>query len=301
VADRADRRPPSARPAWLAAAAVLVTLIGAAFAGTVGGAADFPLAIHDASGRIVQIPARPQRIISLAPSVTEILLALGLDRELVGVSDADDYPPDRVQGKIRVGGVIINVERVVTLRPDLVVGLQSIQQDQLARLRALHLRILALEASSIDETIEQIRLLGRAAGRSAEAGRLAASLAHRAGSLRPGPRRSVYIEVWHQPVIAAGSGTLVDDLLRRAGGVNIFGGSPGYPQVAAERIVVRDPEVIFMVYPGRDQLKRRPGWGTIRAVRAGRVYELPASIVTRPGPRIVDGLALVRRLLQESP
>jgi iron complex transport system substrate-binding protein len=261
----------------------------------------FPVTIHDAGGRLVRIAVAPRRVISLAPSVTEILLAIGLDAELVGISDADDYPPERIAGRPRVGGVVVNVENVMALQPDLVVGVHSLQRDQLERLARVGLSVLAVDATSLEGTLAQIRVLGLAMGRQTQAKHLAAGLERRAASVQPGASREVYIEVWHEPVTAAGGGTLIDDLLRRAGGVNIFGRLPGYPQVAAEQVVARSPHVILMIYPGRAQLMRRAGWATVAAVRGGRVYEVPASLVTRPGPRAVEGLELVARLLRAVP
>ncbi len=308
MADGANRRPPSTPPISLISGALVALLAALVSTGLAPGgrlaaaeAPAFPLRIRDATGRVIHLAAPPQRIVSLAPSITEILLAIGLDRELVGVSDADDYPPDRLRSRPRVGGVVINAEKVVALQPDIVIGLHELQREQLERLGALGLPVLAVDASSLGETIGLIRLLGRVTGRRSKAEGLAAALERRAASVRPGVRRSVYIEVWHEPVMAAGGGTLVDDLVRRAGGVNIFAQARGYPQVAAERIVARDPQVILMIYPGRAQLMRRPGWITVAAVRAERVYELPASLVTRPGPRAVDGLEIVARLLRGSP
>lgn len=282
---------------------VVAVLIGAVSAGSraTTPATAFPVAIRDAGGRLVRIAAPPQRVVSLAPSVTEILFALGLDRELVGISDADDYPPERVAGRPRVGGVVINVERVLTLRPDLVVGVHSLQRDQLERLARVGLAVLALDATSLEEAVAQIRLLGRVTGRETRAEHLAAGLERRAASVRPGASRSVYVEIWHEPVTTAGGGTLVDDLVRRAGGVNIFGRLPGYPQVAAEQVVARSPQVILMIYPGRAQLMRRPGWASVAAVRGGQVYEVPASLVTRPGPRVLDGLEVIARRVRGSP
>ena len=136
-------------------AAVIATLWLAGAWWPVAGAAAFPVTIRDATGRDILIPAVPRRIVSLAPSVTEILFALDLDGELVGVSDADDYPPDRIARKPRVGGIVINIERVVALRPDLVIGMPSLQRDQLARLEAARLRVLAVDAASADETLAQ--------------------------------------------------------------------------------------------------------------------------------------------------
>ena len=307
MADGADRRAPPTPPisliggAFVALLAVLVSTGGAPGDWLAAAEAAFPLRIRGATGRVIHLAAPPRRVVSLAPSITENLLAIGLDRELVGVSDADDYPPDRLLSRPRVGGVVISAERVVALQPDLVIGVNDLQREQLERLGALGLPVLAVDASSLGETIALIRLLGRVTGRRSQAEGLAAALERRAASVPPGVRRSVYIEVWHEPVMAAGGGTLIDDLVRRAGGVNIFAQARGYPQVAAERIVARDPQVILMIYPGRGQLMRRPGWSTITAVRAERVYELPASLVTRPGPRAVDGLEIVARLLRGSP
>ncbi len=278
--------------------ATLAGLLAAAAAtGQVALAEEFAFTLPDASGATVTIPAPPRRIISLAPSITEILFALGLDRMIVGISDADDYPPDRVQTKERVGGVLINLERVVSLKPDLVIGIPSLQRDQLARLRTLRLPVLAVDATSIEETTAQIRMLGRVTGRLREAEDLALSIERRAQVVRPGPRRTLYIEVWNEPVLVAGGNTLVHDLVRRAGGANIFSDLRGYAQVPQESILTRNPQVILLLYPGRDRLMTRPGWRGTAAVRNGFVYELPPSLVTRPGPRIADGLALVARLL----
>jgi len=284
----------AARIAALAAALLLAGWPAA-------GAEGFPVTIRDATARDVLIPSRPRRIVSLAPSVTEILFALGLDAEIVGVSDADDYPPEGVARKPRIGGVVIDIERVVALRPDLVVGVPSLQRDHLARLAAAGLRVLAVDAASADDTLAQIRLLGRATGRVREADAAAARLARELGVTHPTGRRAVYIEVWHEPLIAAARGTLVDDLTHRAGGVNIFADLRGYPQVSAEAVVVRDPQVVFLLHRQGQEFARRVGWQTIEAVRARRVHVLPPSLVTRPGPRIGQGLALIVRGLWGGP
>src|SRR3989304_4638428 len=131
-----------------------------------------PRAVRDALGRQVPTPSPPQRITSVAPSVTEILFALGLGDNIVGISDADDYPAAGLRGKTRVGGVILNVERILALRPDLVIGVAGLQQGQLERLIRLGLPVLAVEARSLEETFAQISLLGRVTGRGAPADRL---------------------------------------------------------------------------------------------------------------------------------
>lgn len=303
MAARPDRGAPTeAIPAVIRAVSrtavfLSAVLLAAAGGQAAAGVAAFPLTLTDATGARVTIPAQPLRIISLAPSVTEILFALGLDHQVVGVGDADDYPPDRVRSKPRVGGVVISVERVVALYPDLVIGMPSLQREQLARLRSLRLPVLAVDAASVSETIAQVRMLGRATGRVRAADGLASALQRRVQEVRPAPGRTVYVEVWHEPVLAAATGTLVDDLVGRAGGVNIFRDLRGYVPVPMEQVLTRNPQVIFLVYPGRDRLRGRPGWSALAAVQAGRVHELPASLVSRPGPRIAGGLALIARLM----
>lgn len=278
----------------------------AALAGLLAGSPDaavpgFPLTVRDALGRRVTVPGPPQRIVSTAPSVTEILFALGLGRRVVGVSDADDYPPGEIRGKARVGGVILNAERILALRPDLVVGVAGLQQGQLERLIRLGLPVLAVEARSLDETFAQIRLLGRVTGSAPAAEQLLAGLRARTAEVqrrvrgRPDPR--VYVEIWDQPLQTAAAGTFIDDLVRRAGGRNLFADLRGWPQVAPEAVIRRDPEVILLTYPGRQRLLVRPGWAQVSAVRRGRVHELDAGLVSRPGPRLVDGLEQIARLL----
>lgn len=279
---------------WVAALGLLAALPAAAAPG-------FPLTVRDALGRRVTVPRPPQRIVSTAPSVTEVLFALGLGRRVVGVSDADDYPPEGLRGKARVGGVILNAERILTLRPDLVVGVAGLQQGQLERLIRLGLPVLAVEARSLEETFAQVHLLGRVTGRAPAAEQLVAGLRTRTAEVmrrvqgRAGPR--VYVEIWDQPLQTAGAGTFIHDLVRRAGGRNLFADLRGWPQVAPEAVILRDPEVILLTYPGRRRLVVRPGWARVSAVRAGRVHEVDASLISRPGPRLVDGLEQIARLL----
>jgi iron complex transport system substrate-binding protein len=286
------------RALTLCIAAALVGLLAASPAAAAPG---FPLTVRDALGRTVTVPRPPRRIVSTAPSVTEILFALGLGRWVVGVSDADDYPPEGLEGKARVGGVILNAERILALRPDLVVGVASLQQGQLERLIRLGLPVLAVDARSLEETLLQVLILGRVTGSEPAAEQLVAGLRARMAEVqrrvhgRYGPR--VYVEIWDQPLQTAAAGTFIDDLVRRGGGRNLFADLRGWPQVAPEAVIRRDPEVILLTYPGRGRVVARPGWAQVTAVRRGRIHELDPDLVSRPGPRLVDGLERIARLL----
>ncbi len=259
--------------------------------------AAFPLQIRDALGRRVTILRPPHRIVSVAPSVTEILFAIGVGEHLVGISDADDYPPLGVRGKTRVGGVILDAERILSLRPDLIVGVVSLQHAQLARLIRLRLPVLAVEARSLEETFSQIAMLGRVTDAVPAADRVLRLLRRRtdavARRVRARPRPRVYVEIWGEPPQTAAGGTFIDDLIRRGGGSNLFADLRGWPQVSAETVLHRNPQVIMLTYPGARRLAARRGWERLEAVRRGRVHELDPNLVSRPGPRLVDGLEQV--------
>ncbi len=259
--------------------------------------AGFPLRLHDALGRHVTISAPPRRIVSVAPSVTEILFALGGGARVVGIGDADNYPPLGVRGKPRVGGVILDVERILSLRPDLVVGVASLQRAQLERLIRVRLPVLAVEAHSLEEMLAQITLLGRVTDSRPAAergvGLLRARIDAVGRAVRRLPRPRVYVEIWGEPPQTAAQGTFIDDLLRRARGTNLFADLRGWPQVSPEAVLRRNPQVILLTYPGTRSLVRRAGWARVDAVRRRRVYELDPDLVSRPGPRLVDGLELI--------
>jgi len=275
----------------------IVVLLAAA---TAAGAA-YPLTVTDTLGRRVTFDRVPVRIISLAPSVTEILFALGLDQRIAGVSDADDYPADKLKKKPRIGGVQLNVERIVSLQPDLIVGMPAIQASQLERLIAMGLPVLAVAANSLPDTYAQIALIGRVTGVDQAAQRLTSRMhSHQArieAGVRGRVRPRVFVEISGEPMITAARGTFIDDLVRRAGGTNIFADLRGWPQVSAETVIERNPQVIVSTHSGRHRILSRRGWNEVAAVRSGRVVSIDAALLSRPGPRIVEGLAHLARLL----
>jgi iron complex transport system substrate-binding protein len=262
----------------------------------------FPLTTIDEFGRIVTLPAPPRRIVSLAPSITEILFALGVDEHVVGISDADDYPADRLAKRARVGGVQVNIETIVGLRPDLIMGVLDLQRAQLESLIALGLPVVAVQARTLPDVYAQIAIIGQLTGRDDAAREVISTMQTREGSVASSVRvrRPVrlYLEIWGEPPIAAGGGTLLDDLIRRAGGTNVLSDLSGWPQVSEEIVVARDPQVIVLTYAGRTQVLARRGWERVDAVRSGRVVEVPSALISRPGPRVVLGLEVLARAIE---
>ncbi len=275
------------------------TLLVGLVAGPPLGAA--PVPVTDAMGQRLVLAAPARRIISIAPSITEILYAIGAQDRVVGVSSADDYPPE-VRSKPRVGGVQLDFERIAQLRPDLVIGVRSLQGAHLERLRALGYRVLALDPRSLADTYDAILLLGQVTGREEGARRVIRWMRDRAERVVVRVRRSehhprTFVEVYDQPFLTAGSGTFLHDLIRTAGGRNVFADLAGWPLVSEEEILRRDPEVILLLHPGRARVLQRPAWRRVAAVRAGRIHVLNPSWATRPGPRLVLGLEQIARAL----
>jgi len=253
----------------------------------------------DAMGRTVEVAAMPQRIVSLVPSVTEILYELGADDRLVGVTRFCTYPP-RAASKTQVGDYADpNLEAVASLDPDLVVlAADTANPALLSRIEALGIAVYIVYPKGVRETIATIRNLGRVVG-VAEAGEQAARRLHEAiervrvsASGRESP--SVVFCVMTQPLVVAGPGTLIDDLIRVAGGRNLVPPGPNrYPTWGSESLLAADPDIIVISsHPGKvDPVKLFADWPEIKAVRNNQIVSIEPDWVSRPGPRLGLGAA----------
>lgn len=253
-----------------------------------------------------------QRIISLAPSNTEIVFALGCGERLVGRSDACDYPPD-ARAVPSVGSLYprLGVERLVVLTPDLVLAAGVTSADDVALLERLGLRTFATSiARRLDDIYCDIRAIGALVGCPGAADELIERMRARVTAVvegRPdGSRPRVLYEIdatdptrpW-----SAGRGSFIDQLISLAGGENVISSESDYLQVSLETLIVRDPEVILLgssKHGGvrREDVLARRGWGSISAVRTGAVHPFDDDLVSRPGPRVVDGLETIASLLR---
>ncbi len=263
--------------------------------------------VTDGVGRRVKVPAAPKRIVSLAPNTTEILFALGLGDKVVGVTDFCDYPPEAKQ-KTKVGGMVNpSLEAISFLRPDLVLAtVAGNRPETVARLERLGIPVFVVNPEDLQGVFSSIEQVGRATGRREVARVLVQRLRERveqvtrrvAGLKRP---RVLYV-LWSDPLIVPGKGTFLDDLIRWAGGESISTGAlTPYPLFSLEEVVARAPEVII-VSKGHGQddqtlLRRWRDLPTLPAVKAGRLYTIDGDLLNRPGPRIVDGLEALARIL----
>lgn len=267
----------------------------------------FPLTVAGTDGGTVRLAKAPERIVSLSAGITETLFAFGAGPAVVGVDRFADYP-EAVKALPRVEYSRPSVETLVALRPDLVLA-SGRQKDAVAAMQAAGLTVLMLdEPTGVQGVIDRVRLFGRITGRGEDADRLAREMEARVRALTDrlapvdrGPR--VYHEI--SPLLfTASPASFVGDLytLLRARNIAADGPTP-FPQLSAEVIVQRDPEVIVLAdVPATtlEEARNRPGWGTVSAIRTGRVHLLtPEQIdwVSRPGPRLVEGLELLAKLL----
>ena len=187
----------------------------------------FPVTITDVTGGEIVIPKPPQRIISITPSNTELLFALGLGNRVVAVTDNDDYPAE-VHGKERVGGFTVNAEKIVSLEPDLVVAMQSVNMGQIDELRKLGLPVLVVEAQTVDAIYETVRTIAKAAGVSPRGEEIVASMRSRLEEVRQkvanvpmDKRKRVFVELGAEPLYTVGEGSLQHEIVELAGGINI--------------------------------------------------------------------------------
>ncbi|MEW6282894.1 MAG: cobalamin-binding protein [Candidatus Eremiobacterota bacterium] len=238
-------------------------------------------------------PAR--RIVSLVPSFTEILFSLGAGDRVVAVTENDTFPPEAARLP-RVGDLQPDYERILALRPDLVVGDPGLQGPQLERLRHLGVPVLSLESQSLEGLRQALGELGRATGTTERATALQQAMeaqirshqAHR----RPAPPR-VFVEIWDKPLMTCGAGTYVHELVTLAGGQNLYADLSGHPAVSSEDLVRRQPDLIVLTIGTPEEAARRPGWSSLRAVQKGRIHRIDPDLLVRPTPRFPQALDLL--------
>ena len=265
------------------------------------------LALRDMAGREVKLSAPPRRIVSLVPSVTEIVYALGGEERLVGVTDFCDYPAAARQ-KRSVGGMVgPNLEVLVSLRPDLVVATTGGNSDETFRqLERLGIPTYAIEVNHVTEMMDLIGRMADLTGRSGAAAPLVAGLEARIASVRrsvaafPAPR-VLYI-LWPEPLIVPGRESLITELIAAAGGRSVTADeAQSYPRFSLEAAVARAPEVILLARhgPATKPLPMDP-WQrltSLPAIKSGRVHAVDGALMHRYGPRVVEGLEQLARLL----
>ncbi len=274
--------------------------------------AAFPLTLTDDTGRQVLVREAPRRIVSMAPSNTEILFALGLGDRVVGVTTFCDYPVE-AQTKPKIGGLRPNLETLVAQQPDLVLGVRGTPPDVVAALEGQQVPVVILSPTDFPGVLANVRAVGRITGATGAAEHVTGEMqrrwdavAERARAAPQRPRVLYEIDATDPAAVsAAGPGTFIDAMITAAGGVNVLAAlTPGqqYPKVSAEAVLQANPQLILLGDAPFGQseatVARRPGWGAVEAVQRGAVVGIAdPNLTSRPGPRLVDGLELVARAI----
>ena len=265
----------------------------------------FPVTVKDALDEEVVIEEKPERIISLIPSNTEIVYALESGEAIVGVTDFDNYPEDAMT-KEKIGGMEFNIEKMISLKPDLVLAPGSTAdtvKEGLQQLKDAGIAVVVVnDAQSFEEVYQSIEMIGQAIGEQEKADELVdsmknsfAELKKKAEAIKPEEQKSVFVEVSPAPEIyTAGKNTFINEMLELIGAKNAAGDMDGWPKVDPEAIVERNPDVIVTTYgyyteKPIEQVLARPGWNNVKAVKDQQVFDVHSDLVTRSGPRLAEG------------
>lgn len=266
----------------------------------------------DALGNSVTLKAAPQRIVSIAPSATEILFAVGAGGQVVGDTQFCNYPPE-ADKLPKIGGFsaeTISIEKIVDLAPDLVIAGSASQRAVAEALAQAKIPTLLLDPRTFEEVYANIAQVGAVSGHGAQATQVVEQMRQRVDAVKatiatvPADKRpTLFWEVYDEPLMSAGPHTFIGQMIELAGAKSIFAdATEDYPQVSAEVIVARNPQVILGpdAHGGKltaEQLAARPGWAQIDAVQNKRVYVLDGDTTSRPGPRLVEALEDLARTL----
>ncbi len=246
------------------------------------------------------------RVASLAPSLTEIICAIGASDCLIGRSSACHYPVDVVKRVPIAGDFGIPIlEALAKCAPDLVVTVDMEDQNSVQAIEYLGIRHESIPCRSLDDIPRAIRTIGKLLHREDSAEKLAGEFAGTLANLRqhqPTVHRRVFVEIWGDPLMTAGQKSFLNDLISLAGGENIAGDvARDFFQISTESVLARDPEVVILLEPGKIDLSKRSGWAQMTAVKSNRICrDLDRDLLEIPGPRVLQAVEALRRCLGTS-
>jgi iron complex transport system substrate-binding protein len=262
-------------------------------------AVDESVSVKDALGDDISLESKPEKIVSLIPSNTEILFELGLGEKVVGVTDFDNYPEEAAE-KEKIGGMEFNVEKIISLDPDLIFAHESTAisaKEGLDQLRDAGIAVYVVrDTQQINEVYTIIENIGKLTGTKEDADELVASMKKdleeiksKAGEIKE--KKKVYVEVAPAPdIYSTGTNTFINEMLELINAKNALKDQEGWIAVNQEEVISANPDVIITTYGDHEQVLNRDGWQDVNAVKNGQVYDVNTDLVTRTGPRLVEGV-----------
>lgn len=254
------------------------------------------VSITDVTGTSLNISTPPKRIVACVPSDSEMLFDLGLGDKVVGVNDWANYPEAVTQIE-KIGGSPLNIEKIISLKPDVVLANAGLVPQEIEKMRELGLVVLAINPTDLDSTLETYLLVGKAFGVEVEAQQLVSELTHRQTKILPLEKKPrVFVEIWNDPLMTAGKGSLWDSLIEKAGGENIGALAQGaYPVFSMEELIKQDPDLIILTNFNLEEAKNRPGYTMLK----DRLIEVDPSLYTYPTKRLWAGLENLYEIFQK--
>ena len=261
----------------------------------------YPLSLIDGLGRNVTFTEEPQSIISIAPSATEVIYAVGAGDKIIAVDFSSNYPNDTTILPKIANFPTLDIEAILTYDPDMVFGAGITSQDDIELLEDQGLTVFILAPFDIDDVLEDIETVGLITNHESEANSLKSSLQERINGVKQNVtfltfKPKIYIEYFSEPLYTFGEGTYGHDLIELAGGINIAENATGlYPQINNEFVITQNPDIILYskgpwTTINATAISNRTGWDIINAVKNGHIYPINEDWISRGGPRIVDGL-----------
>lgn len=272
----------------------------------------FARAVTDETGRRVQVRPAPRRIVSLAPGITETLYALGLEGKIVGVTTFCDWPA-AAAAKTKIGGFTNpSIEKIVSLRPDLILATaDGNRRETVRQLEKLGLPVYVTNPTNTCGVLNSIRHIGSITGREKEAGLLVEKLQKKldgvAARTRGKKKPRVFFQLGMEPMVTAGRGTLIHEVIERAGGVNVAGNDiANYPRYSAEGIISASPDIIVFAPMVNDKTFEAvyKFWRTfeeVPAVKNHKIYPIDANLINRASPRIFDAVEILSLMFHPEP
>nr|WP_186323589.1 ABC transporter substrate-binding protein [Paenibacillus xylanexedens] len=270
----------------------------------------YPLTVTDATGETFTFEKAPAKIVSVSPAETESLFALGLDEQIVGVSDFDDYP-EAATTKPKMGGVSKpNEESIIAADADIVFTGISMNEEAVKKFRDLGIVIFKTDPKSVDDVANNIETFGQITDTQEKAQELIAKMkqdvtdvTEAVKAVKPEEKKNVYVEF--SPGWTVGKGEFMDELITLAGGNNVASDLQGWNEINEENIIAANPDVILYANDVIDEnsktldqiIKARSGWDQITAVKDDAVIGLDANLLSRPGPRVTEGLKAVAKAI----
>ena len=252
------------------------------------------------------------RIISLNPAVTEILFYAGAGNKVVGVSTFCNYPSEATNLP-KVGEFspdTVNIESILALKPDIVIGELSVHSELVGKFKNAGIELVMLKLVSVEDISNAIQFCGKVAGTQKTADKAADNFENKIekivsplSGISETRKPSVFLEIWYDPLMTAGPNTFMGKIVELAGGKNCFGDvKQDWPMISSEQLIIRNPSIIIMPKEQSEELDMvailaRPGWDNMDAVKNGRIFTVEYDIISRPGPRMVEALEIVSRLL----